>query len=391
MALTDIKCKSLEIKEKSYKISDEKGLRLLIHKNGSKYWQMKYYFGGKEKLLSFGVYPEVTLKEARNKRDEARKQIADNLDPSQEKKLAKLQHKLNSENSFENIARQWHEHQKQGWTQRHANYVLRRLEVDIFKEIGFRPINEITPPELLSVLRSIEARDAIDIAKRLLQTCGQIFRYGVAIGVNERDITADLKGALKVRKRKHHNKLEEDQLPEFLEKLENYDGDLQTQLALKLLLLTFVRTTELRAAKWQEFNFENKEWHIPAERMKMRQKHIVPLSKQAIEILKQLKLINENREYLFPNRTKPQHFISENTMLYAMYRMGYHSKATPHGLRATASTILNEKGFNCDHIERQLAHGEKNKVRASYNHAQYLPERHKLMQWWADYLDKVKK
>lgn len=389
MALTDIKCKSLEIKDKAYKVSDEKGLRLLVHKNGSKYWQMKYRYGGKEKLLSFGVYPEISLKEAREKRDKARKQITEGLDPSQEKKLDKLKQSINSENTFENIAKEWHNKQIQKWTERHAHYVLKRLEADIFKEIGSRPINQITAPELLQTIQKIEKRGAIDIAHRALQTCGQIFRYAIATGKAQSDISKDLKGALTTRKRTNYSKLEENQLPEFFNKLKSYDGELQTKLALEFLILTFVRTKELRGARWEEFNFESKEWHIPAERMKMREKHIVPLSKQTLAILQQIRQLHNNQDFVFPSHTNPNKSISENTLLYAMYRMGYHSRATPHGFRSTASTILNEKGFNKDHIERQLAHGERNTVRASYNHADYLPQRHKLMQWWADYIDNL--
>lgn len=248
---------------------------------------------------------------------------------------------------------------------RHANYVLRRLEADIFPAFGFKPINEIVAPELLAALRAIENRGAVDIAKRALQTTGQIFRYAVATGRAERDISSDLRGVLKNRKPKNLTRLEEKELPEFMEKLEVYDGELQTKLGLKLIILTMVRTTELRGARWEEIDLERKEWHIPAERMKMREKHI------------------------FPNTKNPRTYISENTLLYAMYRMGYHSRATVHGFRGTASTILNEHGFNSDHIERQLAHAPRNKVRAAYNHAQYLKERIKMMQWWADFLEVV--
>lgn len=242
---------------------------------------------------------------------------------------------------------------------------------------------------MLAILRKIEKRDAIDLAHRALQTCGQIFRYAVATGKAERDITTDLKGALKTRKKQNHHRLEAKELPEFLTKLENYDGDRQTILAFKLLLLTFVRTGELRGARWEEFDLEMKEWRIPAKRMKMRELHIVPLADQVLTILKDLQSINDHSEYLLLNRNKTHAVISENTLLYALYRMGYHSRATPHGFRATASTILNEHNFRSDVIERQLAHGERNKVRASYNHAQYLTERRQMMQWWADYLDKI--
>jgi integrase len=389
MPLTDIIVKNAKPKDKQYKLTDERGLRLVVHPNGSKYWQMKYRHLGKEKTLSFGIYPEISLKEARNKRDDARKQISDNLDPSQEKKLKKIQQHINADNSFENIALEWHERNFEKWKPRHANYILKRLKADIIPEIGFRPINQINAPELLATIQKIEKRGAFDIAKRALQTSGQVFRYAIATGRAERDISADLRGALTVKKTVHHSKLEESELPEFLQKLGKYDGEDQTKMALKLLILTFVRTIEIRGARWEEINFETNEWHIPAERMKMGFKHIVPLSGQAIAVLEAVKKYNGNYEFVFPSQTNKNKLMSENTMLFAMYRMGYHSRATPHGFRATASTILNEKGFNRDHIERQLAHGERDKVRATYNHAQYLTERHKMMQWWADHLDKI--
>ncbi len=337
--------------------------------------------------MAFGVYPEISLKDARIKRDDARKLLGDGIDPGQQKKLEKLQRSINTNNSFENVAYEWHEQQKPSWTERHAHYVLKRLQDNIFPVVGFRPISELTAPELLSALKDIEKRGANELSHRLLQTCGQVFRYAIATGKAERDIAADLKGALKPNKTKHYARLEEKDLPEFLQKLEAHECDFQTKLALRLLLLTFVRTKELRGARWQEINWDKNEWRIPAERMKMREQHIVPLSRQAVAVLKEQQKISGNREHIFPNRNKPVTFISENTLLYAMYRMGYHSRATPHGFRATASTILNEHGFRPDVIERQLAHGERNKVRASYNHAQYLVERYKMMQWWGDYLD----
>lgn len=387
MPLTNIIAKNSKAKEKPYKISDEKGLRLLVNVNGSKYWQLKYRYLGKEKTLSFGVYPNISLKEARAKRDIARKKINDGIDPSEERKIEKINQNLNLENSFKNIALEWYHKNIDKWKQRHGKYILKRLEADIFPEIGHRPINKINAPELLSALHKIEKRGAFDIAKRALQTSGQIFRYGIATGRNQRDISADLKGALTIRKTKHHNKLEESQLPEFLEKLENYDGEILTKLALKFLINTFVRTIELRGAKWDEINFNDKQWHIPPQRMKMGFKHIVPLSKQTLRILEDIKKINNNSDFIFPSQKNKHKQMSENTMLFAMYRMGYRGKATPHGFRSTTSTILNEKGFNRDHIERQLAHGERDKVRATYNHAQYLEDRHQMMQWWSDYLD----
>ena len=393
MPLTDILTKAAKPKDKAYKLADEKGLFLLVHPNGGKYWQMKYRFGGKEKLLSFGIYPETTLKEARDCRDDARKKIKAGIDPSHEKRLAKLTQAIHSENSFEAVTREWHSKQAEIWTARYCDSVLRNLEKDIFPHIGFRPISQITPPELLAVLRKIETRDALDIAKKMRQTCGQVLRYAIATGRAERDITADLQGALKTRKRQHFKRFEEKELPEFFRRLERYDtdfnGDFQTKLGLLLVFLTFVRTSELRGTEWQEIDFDKAEWHIPAERMKMKVKHIVPLSPQALKAFEELRSLNGNRQHVFPNRQNPKKFISENTLLYALYRMGYHGQATVHGFRATASTILNENGFRQDVIERQLSHGERNKVRAAYNHAQYLPERRQMMQWWGEYLENL--
>ena len=389
MSLTDIVCKNTKPSEKARKISDEKGLYLEVMPNGSKYWRMKYRFANKENRLSFGVYPEVSLAEAREKRDEARKILRNGIDPSQAKKEAKQINKLKAENSFYQIANEWHETKKTGWTPRHAHYVIRRLEADVFPALGDRPINQIKPPELLSVIRAIEKRGALDISHRALQTCGQIFRYAIATGRAEYNPSSELRGALKTPTKTNYSHLKESELPEFFTKLAAYDGFEQTRLAMKLLLLTFVRTGELRGAKWDEFNFETAEWRIPAERMKMREQHIVPLSKQAIELLQQIKKFSGGYAYVFPNHLNPTKCISENTLLYALYRMGYHSRTTIHGFRATASTILNEKGFHADVIERQLAHSERNRVRAAYNHAQHLPERKKMMSWWGEYLDKV--
>ena len=390
MALTDTTCRNAKPEKKPRKLSDGGGLYLEVMPTGSKYWRLKYRIAGKEKRLAIGVYPEVSLKEAREKRDEAKKLIREGIDPSQAKKEQKRQKIAEVEHSFENIAREWHGDQERGWTERHAHYVLKRLETDIFPALGVRAINEIKPVELLAVIKEIEKRGAMDIAKRALQTCGQVYRYAVIHGKTDYDITPGLRDGLKrPEKQKHFASLKEHELPEFLHKLKSYDGDLQTKLALKLLILTFVRTTELRGACWEEIDVEKKEWRIPAERMKMREEHIVPLCKQSIAILKALEPISGYREHVFPNRNKPLTFISENTLLYAIYRMGYHSRATGHGFRATASTILNENNFRPDVIERQLAHGERNKVRAAYNHAEYLPERRVMMQWWGDYIERV--
>lgn len=382
MTLNIAQIKNLKPKDKSFKKFDEKGLYIEVTTKGSKHWRFKYSFAGKEKRLAMGSYPEISLKEARDKRDEARKQIRDGLDPSHEKKMVKLRQSINAENSFESVARNWHNNQSQSWTQRHADTVIKNLEKDIFKIIGFRPIAQITAPELLLALRKIEDRGALDIAKKMRQTCGQIFKFAIASGLAERNIALDLQGALKTRKAKHFNTIEAKELPQLVQNIEQYEGNIQTKLGLQLALLTFVRTAELRGAKWQEIDFENKIWEIPAQRMKMKTKHLVPLCKQSLEVLKNLQDINGNREFIFPNRQNPDKFISENTLLYAMYRLGYHGRATVHGFRSLASTVLNESGlFKEDVIERQLAHGERNKVRAAYNHAQYLDDRREMMDW----------
>lgn len=391
MPLTDLKCKNLKSALKAYKMADGGGLYLEVMPNGSKYWRLKYRFSGKEKRLALGVYPLISLSDARDKRDQAKKLLASQIDPSCAKRENKLKQKLESQNSFELIAREWHETKLLGWTERHASYVLKRLEADVFPALGARTINDITAPELLAVLRTIEARGALDIAHRALQTCAQIFRYAVATGKATRDISSDLRGTLKTRRKEHYARLEAKELPEFLKLLDKYDGELQTKLALRLLILTFVRTGELRGARWSEMDLDQRQWRIPAHRMKMRDQHIVPLSDQAINILRELKAVSNGNDLIFSNRNKPLACISENTMLYAIYRIGYHSRTTVHGFRATASTILNEHGFKADVIERQLAHAERNNVRASYNHAEYLPERKAMMQWWANYLEEQMK
>lgn len=259
----------------------------------------------------------------------------------------------------------------------------------MFPSLGYRPIAEISASELLAAIRKIEHRGALVTARTVLQKCGEIFRYAIITDRAERNPAPNLRGALKPARVKNNAYLRESDLPEYLQKLKTYDGLPTTKLALKFLLLTFVRTSEQRGAKWKEMDFEMALWRIPAERMKMRDSHIVPLSRQAIAVLEELKTLTGRFEYIFPNQHQPKGCMSENTMLYALYRMGYHSRATGHGFRATASTILNEHGFQPDVIERQLAHAERDGVRASYNHAEYLTERQKMMQWWADYLDGV--
>ena len=370
-------------------MSDGEGLFLLVTPAGSKYWRLKYFFAGKEKLLALGVYPDVTLADARERRAEARKVLAAGKDPGETKKETKRVQTLQAANSFEIVAREWLEKRSHEWAGSTARTRLTRIEMHILPQLGSRPIAEITAPEVLAVLRTVEDRGTLDTARRIMQMCGQIFMYAIATGRAERNPVPDLRGALKTPIVKHYSFINESELPAFLEKMETYDGGFQTRLALRFLLLTFVRSNELRAAKWTEINWEKAEWRIPAERMKMKELHIVPLSTQAIVVLRELQKQTGTWQYLFPNQHNPAKCMSENTILFALYRMGYHSRATGHGFRSTASTILNEHGFRADVIERQLAHGERNAVRAAYNHAQYLPERRQMMQWWADYLDET--
>lgn len=385
--LTDFAVKNEPPASEIKKLYAGRGLLLLIYPNGSKYWSFKYRWLGKEKSLSFGVYPETTLAGAREKTLEARALLKDKKDPAEVKKATKRDALVAADNSFESIGREWIESRRAGWTPRYTEFVIKRLEVDIYPTLGSRPITAITAPELLAVIRVIEKRGALEVAHRCLKACGQIFMFGIATCRAERNPAADLKVALKTPVKKHYAHLQESELPEFLQKLEAYDGAVQTKLAVKMLLLTFVRTTELRGATWAEIDFDKAEWRIPPERMKMRRGHIVPLSQQAVAVLKELKLLTGRWQYVFPHQFKPIKCMSENTVLFALYRMGYHKRTTGHGFRHLASTILNEHDFDKDHVELQLAHVEGNKIRGTYNHALYLPQRQKMMQWWADYLE----
>lgn len=387
MALTDLKIKGAKPRAKKYKMADGKGLFIVVMPNGSKYWHYRFQFAGKPKSLPLGVYPNVGLKEARTKHQDAVSDVASGVDPTAKRKAEKLLRSINTEDTFKAVALEWHSARIAQLTEKYSAQVLRILNANVFPQVGSRRIREITAPELLAALRLIEDRAALVTAHTVRSYCSQIFRFAIAVGKAERDIAADLRGALKVPNRRHFTSLDERDLPEFLQKLFAYDGDAQTQRALQLVIYTLVRTSDMRGARWSEINFEQKTWLIPAERMKMKEKHIVPLSSQALELFDQQRRSTGNHEFVFSNRHRPTSCMSENTMLFAIYRMGYHGRATTHGFRSTGSTILNEQGFNRDHIERQLAHSERDKVRASYNYAQYLPQRTSMMQHWADYVD----
>ena len=372
------------------KLHDGDGLYLWVYLDGRKYWRMRYWQAGKEKSLSIGVYPKVSLSDARKKREELRKQLQADLDPSAERKATNLRKKLSAENSFEAVALEWYNKQLHTWVEHHASDVKRRLESNIFPALGKRPIDQINAPELLDTIRKIESRGSYDLAHRVLQVCGQVFRYGIATGRCTRNLSTDLRGALTPHVKRHQAAVRPEELPELLRAIATYDeiGDRQTRLALQLLAQTFVRTNEMIGAQWVEFDLDNALWIIPAGRMKMKTEHVVPLSRQALAILVVLKELSGSSRYVFPgrNRDKP---ISNNTMLFALYRLGYKGKMTGHGFRSVASTILNETGFNSDVIERQLAHCERNEIRGAYNRAEYLPERKRMMQHWADYLDLI--
>jgi integrase len=390
VALTDVTIRKTKAAERAFKLFDGSGLYLLVTRQGSKYWRFKYQHAGKEKLLAIGVYPEVTLAEARAARDAAKRALKEGQDPVAHRKMQRQAAELAHATTFELVAREWWDKERGRWKPAHAARVLNSLENDIFPELGARPISQITAPELLAALRKVEKREALETAQRVLQRCGSVFRYGIATGRCTGNPAADLRGALKSPVRENFAALSEADLPEFQKRLAAYDGRHETKLAIRILMRTFVRTVELRGAEWTELDEEKAEWRIPAARMKAGVEHIVPLSRQVLKDLAELRLLTGQgtARYLFPHRSKLTHCMSENTILYTLYRLGYHSQATGHGFRTTASTALNESGlFNSDAIERQLAHGERDKVRAAYNKAEYLPERRRMMQWWSDRLD----
>jgi integrase len=390
MPLTDVKCRNAKGQIKPCKLSDGGGLHLLVKADGAKYWRLAYRWHGKQRTLALGVYPAVGLMEARAARDDAKRTLAANVDPSAVKRERMHAAKVAIGNTFEVVAREWHDNWKDARTPYYAGQILRRLEADVFPAIGRRPIAELEPPELLDMLRKVEKRGVNETARRLKQLIGQIFRFAIVTGRAKRDPSADLKDALRATgEPQRHRAMPLLELPTFLQKLETYSGEQQTKLALKLVTLTFLRTTELRAGKWNELenlDGNSAQWRVPAERMKMRLEHLVPLSRQSVGVLRELRTISGNSPNIFPSPGK-EGCMSSNTMLYALYRMGYHGRATTHGFRGVASTILNESNlFNRDWIERQLAHVEKNEVRRAYNAAEWMPDRRRMMQWWADHI-----
>lgn len=391
MPLTDIAIRKAKPSIKPVKMFDGGGLFLLIAPAGGKWWRLKYRFGGKEKLLSFGTYPDVTLRDAREKRDIARKHLAADIDPGANRKAQKAANAGAVSDSFELIAREWYEKFAPNWASSHSSKIIRRMERDVFPWIGGQSIAVVSAPDLLTTMRRIENRGAIETAHRALQNCSQIFRYAIATGRARHDPTTSLRGAIPPSIVKHHASIiDPAAIGGLLRAIDGYEGSLITKSALKLAPLLFVRPGELRMAEWSEFDFDKNEWRIPAERMKMREQHIVPLATQAAAALRELRPLTGNGRYVFPGARTNGRPMSENTVNAALRRLGYtNDQMTGHGFRSTASTLLNEQGWHRDAIERQLAHAERDSVRAAYNYAEHLPERRKMMQSWADFLGRL--
>lgn len=389
--LSDTKIRSAKAAAAQYRLVDERGLHLLVRPNGSKLWQFRYRFQGKEKTASLGQYPDVGLADARERREAARKVLAQGADPVQVRRDIAAATLAASKITFETVAREWWAHWSATRSDSHVQYVMRRLEQNVFPAIGARPVSAIEPPELVAMVKTVAERGALDIAKRCLQMCGQVFRYAIAHGKATRNPSVDVKPSdiLPSRDKENYARIDARELPTLLRKIEAYQGKPTTRLAMQLMALTFVRTGELIGARWDEFDIDAARWDIPAHRMKMRTPHVVPLSAQAVDVLRTLQTITGGRELLFPGERDHAKPMSNNTILAALDRMGYKGRMTGHGFRGVASTVLHEHGFDHAHIELQLAHTERNAVSAAYNHALYLPQRADMMRWWGNYLESV--
>jgi integrase len=394
MPLTDTAVRNAKPGAKPVKISDERGLHLMVTPSGGKLWRFRYAFDGKEKLLSFGAYPDVSLADARDRRDQARKQIANGIDPSEQRKAAKATRAGLAANTFEVIAREWYAKAMEGKADTTKEKLLRRLEVDVFPWIGARPISEIAPADLVRIIERMESRGAVDLAKRVHNAIMRIFRYAVTKGFTSSNPaqSIDLNLILPQKGVQHHASVTDPKaVGELLRAIDGFTGAFITRCALHVAAYTFVRPGNLRHAEWTEIDFDKAEWRIQAGKMKMKEQHIIPLSTQVIAILKEIQPLTGSGRYVFPSERGQSAVMSENTINGALRRLGYaKEEMTGHGFRSMASTLLHELGLPHAVIERQLAHGERNKVSAAYNFAEYLPERRKMMQQWADYLDKLK-
>ncbi|MFP1962938.1 tyrosine-type recombinase/integrase [Lonsdalea quercina] len=373
-------------KDKPYKMADGGGLYLLVKTNGSRYWRLKYRIDGKEKLLALGVYPDVSLADARAKRDEARKGIAGGIDPLAVKKEQKVEREAQVKNTFQQIALEWHNIKVKKWSAGYASDILEAFNKDVFPFIGQRPIADIKPLELLNVLKKMEDRGATEKAKKVRQRCGEVFRYAIVTGRAVYNPAPDLTSAMQGHESTHYPFLTTEELPAFFKALAGYSGSELIVLAARLLIITGLRTGELRGALWSEIDTKKALWEISAERMKMRRPHIIPLSTQALAIIEQIRAMTGLFPLLFPGRNDPSKTMSEASINQVFKRIGYTGRVTGHGFRHTMSTVLHEQGYNTAWIETQLAHVDKNAIRGTYNHAQYLDGRREMLQWYADYM-----
>ncbi|EDW6544061.1 tyrosine-type recombinase/integrase [Salmonella enterica subsp. enterica] len=405
MALTDIKVRTTKPSDKPFKLTDGQGMHLLINPNGSKYWRLQYRFGGKQKVLALGVYPMVSLGEARRKRDEAKKLVSDGIDPSEKKKADKIEQ--SEVLTFEAVARDWHTACKRKWSDSHSERVLKSMEDGLFTAIGKRKISELNTRDLIAPIKAVEASGRLEVAARLQQRTTAIMRYAVQNGLIDYNPAQDMSGAITVAKRTHRPALPFDRFSELLERIESFKGRKLTKLAVKLTLLIFIRSSELRFARWSEIDFENAMWTIPGEReplpgvkhshrgSKMKTPHLVPLSRQALELLKAIREISGECDLVFIGDHDFRKPMSENTVNKALRSMGYDTtvEVCGHGFRAMACSALIESGkWSRDAVERQMSHQERNSVRAAYIHkAEHLDERRLMLQWWADYLDETTK
>ena len=389
--LTELQIRKAKCSDRKKKLSDGGSMYLELHPNGGKYWRMNYQFRKKEKTLALGVWPEVSLIEARKKRDEAKILLKIGKDPSNEKKKKKINEGLDRENTFDLIADEWFQRKKHEWSEGYFHDSIRAFELHVMPFLKGIPISEIEHDEIKSVLTRLEDQKKFGVAKKVSQKMNRIFNYANLNKYCKQNPVAPLKGTLISPKKKNQPALEESDLPEFLKKLDVADAYVSTKLGLRLVLLTLARTVEIRFSTWDEFDLESEKpvWRIPADRMKMNRDHMIPLSRQAVGVIKEIKRFVREDLYVFEQLRNSKKPMSANTMLYAIYRMGYKGKATVHGFRATVSTILNENGFRGDVIELLLAHVEKNQLREAYNRAEYLDERREILQWWADHLDKI--
>lgn len=394
--LTALAVRNATPKEKPYKLTDGKGLYLHVSPSGKKTWRYRFAIAGTESTFVLGEYPVMTLEAARIERIAVREKVKAGINPSderrQQKKVAleaKEQEKKLAANSFEAVAHEWHYHRNERWTSSYAKATLTKLKNDVFGAIGSLPVDQITPPMVLHIIRSVEARGAGETARKCLEIMNSVFRYAIQTGRATYNPAADMRGVLKARKVQHHPMIQPSDLPGFLQALTASDIHTTTKLAIQFTILTAARSGEVRGATWKEIDMDKRLWIVPEERMKMRSAHVVPLSTHAIAILNRLRILHGGIGLVFPGVHNPHKPLSENTMLFGLYRIGYHSKMTMHGFRALFSTICNEAEFNPDAIERQLAHKEKNAIRAAYHRSEYMAERIKMMQWWAEHLQSL--